>query len=147
MTGTQDRTVRAPGFRLNINEDMIARLVHTFYARIRKDPALGPIFNAKVEDWDVHLAKLCDFWSSVILMTGRYKGKPVPAHVALPDIRPTHFARWLHLFRQTARETCEAEAAELFIAKAEKIAESLQLAISFHKGEMTITPPVQTRPQ
>jgi len=110
---------------------------------VRRDPALGPIFNRVVRDWDDHLAKLCDFWSSVTLMTGRFKGAPMAVHAQLPDIRPTHFARWLHLFRQTAEAVCPPEAAALFVAKSEIIAESLQLGIAAHRGAW---PPPQLRP-
>jgi hemoglobin len=62
-----------PGVAVDIDEAMIHRLVHAFYAKVRLDPALGPIFNREIGDgWDHHLAKLCDFWSSVMLMTGRF---------------------------------------------------------------------------
>ena len=141
MTAPETRIQQAPGRTCGVSEEIIRQLVHTFYGRVRIDPALGPIFNKAIEDWDGHLAKLCDFWSSITLTSGRYKGQPVPAHTALPEIRPTHFARWLHLFRQTANEVCPPEAADLFIGKAEKIAESLQLAIAIDRGELTIRPP------
>lgn len=134
-----DRRV-GPGVSVGITEAMIHELVHGFYGRIRSDPALGPIFNRTIDDWDVHLAKMCDFWSSVLLMTGRFKGAPMAAHARLPDIRPTHFARWLHLFRQTAEELCPAEAAALFVTKSEMIAQSLQLGIAVARGEL---PPVR----
>lgn len=127
----------APGGPLGVDEAMIRRLVHAFYAKVRRDPALGPIFNPVIGDhWDAHLAKLCDFWSSVVLMTGRFKGSPMAVHVALPDIRPTHFARWLHLFGETADEICPPAAADLFRARAEMIAQSLQLGIAAHRGEL-----------
>lgn len=126
-----------PGVAVDIDEAMIRRLVHAFYARVRLDPALGPIFNREIGDgWDHHLAKLCDFWSSVMLMTGRFKGAPMATHVQLPDIRPTHFARWLHLFRLTAEETCPPAAAELFVRRSEMIAQSLQLGIASSRGEL-----------
>jgi hemoglobin len=112
-----------------IDEAMIERLVHTFYARVREDAVLGPIFDSKVEDWDEHLAKLCDFWSSVALMTGRFAGKPMQAHMGLP-IESAHFERWLELFREAAREVCPAPAAAFFIDRAERIGESLQLGIA-----------------
>jgi hemoglobin len=136
MTADDDDRRRrlAPGYAAGVTEAMIHELVHAFYARVRRDPALGPIFNREVQDWDAHLAKLCDFWSSVTLMTGRFKGAPMAVHSQLPDIRATHFARWLHLFRQTAQETCPPEAAALFIAKAEMIGESLQLGIAARRG-------------
>jgi hemoglobin len=129
------------GVNCGVDETMIRTLVHRFYEKVRKDPALGPIFNDRIEDWDKHLGKLCDFWSSVTLSSGRYKGRPVPAHIGLPDIRATHFARWLELFRETAAECCPPDAAALFVDRAEKIAESLQLAIAFHKGERTFQLP------
>src|SRR3954463_12681400 len=110
-----------PGAQAGIDETLIRTQVHTFYGRVRTHPVLGPIFNAAVEDWDEHLAKLCDFWSSVLLMTGRFKGSPMAAHAARPDIRDEHFALWLALFEEVAREICEPPAADLFIEKAHLI--------------------------
>src|SRR5579871_4818782 len=87
-----------------ITEELIRELVHGFYARIRRDGVLGPIFDRVIgEDWDPHLAKMCDFWSSVMRMTGRYKGNPMLAHMRLKMVRPEHFERWLALFRETQR--------------------------------------------
>jgi hemoglobin len=88
-----------------IDEAMIGRLVRTFYREIRVDPILGPIFNARITNWDDHIEKLCAFWSSVALMSGRYHGQPMQAHVALP-VQRSHFDRWLDLFERTAIETC-----------------------------------------
>jgi hemoglobin len=114
-----------------IDEEMIHALVHGFYGKIRQDEVLGPIFNRAIADWDPHLAKMCDFWSSVMLMTGRFKGNPMIAHIRLKQIRPEHFARWLALFEETARQICAPEIAALFIAKAHTIAKSLQLGMFF----------------
>jgi hemoglobin len=96
---------------------------------------LGPIFNREVEDWDEHLAKLVDFWSSVMLMTGRFKGRPMAAHAALPDITPAHFVRWLALFAETAAEICPPAAAELFAARSRTIGQSLQMGVAVSRGE------------
>ncbi|HEX4095600.1 MAG TPA: group III truncated hemoglobin, partial [Caulobacteraceae bacterium] len=76
------------------------------------------------------------FWSSVMLASGRFRGAPMPAHIRIAEIRPTHFARWLHLFRQAAAEVCPEPAAALFTARAEMIAESLQLGIAASRGEL-----------
>ena len=119
---------------------MIRGLVHGFYDRIRADDVLGPIFSAEIEDWDPHLAKMCDFWSSMLLMTRRYDGRPVPAHVKIPNLDRPHFERWLNLFRHTASELCPPEAAALFIDRAERVAQSLQLSIDFSRG---ILPPLK----
>ena len=109
-----------------------ARLVDRFYAKIRTDPQLGPIFERVVRGkWDTHLEKMRDFWSSVMLTTGRYKGAPVPAHLRIKDIEPRLFDRWLQLFGETCDELFDGEVAEAFRAKAARIAESLKLALFF----------------
>jgi hemoglobin len=145
MTDRQDSSARSaaalrqgPGVAVGVTEPMIHAVVHGFYDQIREDPALGPIFNREIHDgeWDAHLAKMCDFWSSVLLMTGRFKGAPMVVHTRIPDIRGTHFARWLCLFRQTTERLCPPEAAALFVAKSEMIAQSLQLGIAASRGEL-----------
>lgn len=113
-----------------ITEDDIGRLVEAFYSRVRADDRLGPIFESRLEDrWDEHLSKMKLFWSSVLLKTGRYKGKPVPAHTRLSDVHSEDFRIWLRLFRRTADEIFAPEAAELIIGAAERIAQSLWLAM------------------
>jgi hemoglobin len=129
---------KAPGTSVGITEPMIKGLVHAFYARVRIDPLLGPIFNAAIKDWNAHLDKLCAFWSSVTLMTGRYKGTPMKAHAELPNIAPAHFERWLAMFQAVAINTCPAEAAQVFVDRAKRIAESLQLGIALHRGESLV---------
>ena len=115
-----------------ITEDLIRELVHGFYARIRTDEVLGPIFARVIgENWDPHLAKMCDFWSSVMRMTGRYKGNPMVAHMRLKMVRPEHFERWLALFRDAAAEICDTELAAQFVSRAENIARSLQLGMFY----------------
>jgi hemoglobin len=135
----------APGINAGITEATIRNLVHTFYARVRCDPLLGPIFNTRVEDWPAHLEKLCAFWSSVMLMTGRYKGTPMKAHADLPEVAAEHFQRWLALFHVTARETCPDAAAVLFIDRSERIAQSLQLGIALHRGDIPTAAPPSAR--
>jgi hemoglobin len=120
--------------RTGITEEMIGELVTGFYGRVREDALLGPVF-AKVQDWDGHLAKLKDFWSSVVLMTGRYHGSPMRAHLPLTLIGD-HFDRWLDLFEQTAREVCPPAAAALFIDKARRIADSFEMASATVAGRI-----------
>ncbi len=117
--------------RTGIDEPMIAALVHAFYAKVRKDPLLGPVFERAIADWNPHLAKMCDFWSSVMLTSGRYKGNPMIAHMRLKAVTPDHFTRWLELFRETAVEICAPEAAAAFVLRAETIARSLQLGMFY----------------
>jgi len=132
-----------PGAAVGVDEDLIRQVVHGFYARARVDPLIGPVF-ARVPDaeWAAHLAKLCDFWSSVLLATRRFAGRPMQAHAAIPQLAPGHFVRWLELFGETAREVCPPDAAALFVARAEMIAESLQLGLAASRGE---SPPLRRR--
>ena len=111
-----------------LDEDVLRDLVHSFYAKVRRDAVLGPIFAARISDWDPHLERMVAFWSSVALMTGRYHGRPVPAHTPLP-IHGAHFERWLGLFRDTAREVCTPAGAAHVIERAERIARSLHIAV------------------
>ena len=135
----RDPHPNAPGLEAGVTEAMIGELVERFYARVRADEMLGPIFNGAVADWDAHFDKLCAFWSSVTLMTGRYKGTPMPIHAALPGITAVHFDRWLALFRDTVRDVCPPGAAGLFIDRAGRIAQSLEMGIALHKGHMLRT--------
>jgi hemoglobin len=114
----------------DITEPAIAALVERFYAKARRDPMIGPVFNNAVDDWDEHLHKLSDFWSSVMLTTGRYKGNPMAAHLRQP-IEPQFFARWLALWRETTGELFAPEIAARFREKAERIGESLKLALFY----------------
>lgn len=115
-----------------IDEQRLEKLVDRFYARVRADEELGPIFNDAIGDWPEHLEKLTAFWSSIMLTSGRYKGQPVPAHRKhLDRITPELFDRWLGLWKVTTDELMEPSAAAALQAKAGRIAESLQLALFF----------------
>jgi hemoglobin len=121
--------------RTGIDEAMIDELVRTFYGKARQDPLIGPIFESKVHDWEAHYARMCAFWSSVALMSGRYHGQPMAAHMPLPIDTP-HFDRWLEIFATTAREVCPPAAAAYFLERAHRIADSLELGIAFKKREI-----------
>ncbi len=118
-----------------IDEAMIERLVRAFYARIREDAILGPIFDTRIKDWEPHLKRMCAFWSSVVLLTGRYSGQPMRMHAPLP-VDARHFDHWLGLFQETAEAVCPPEAAAHFVFRAKKIAESLELGIASSRGVM-----------
>ena len=120
---------RAPGGPV-LDDETLARLVAAFYAKARVDGALGPVFEAAVDDWPGHLETLAGFWSSVMLTTGRYKGKPLAAHRRhAASMTPAMFTRWLELWGETAREILVPDDAGLIERKAQRIAESLKLAL------------------
>lgn len=130
----RDVTVAERVAATGIDEAMIERLVRTFYGRIRDDALLGPVFAQAIGDWEPHLRKMMDFWSSVALLTGRYDGRPMPAHVRL-DIGREHFDRWLALFADTTAEVCPPAAARFFNDRAHNIARSLLMGVEFMKGQ------------
>ncbi len=66
----------------SIDPASIEKLVATFYGRAREDAVIGPIFAEAVQDWDHHIAQIAAFWSSVILKTGNYEGRPMAPHLA-----------------------------------------------------------------
>jgi hemoglobin len=112
--------------RLRISEAMIEQLVRRFYERVRADQRLGPIFESALgRDWEPHLLKMMDFWSSLMLTTGRYSGQPMQVHAALKGVVPADFEVWLRLFETTAKEVC-GEAAGAFLFKAQRVADSLK---------------------
>ena len=115
-----------------VSEEDICGLVDAFYAKVRLDPELGPIFaHAIPGDWQPHLNKMYAFWSSVMLTSGRYKGNPVAKHLAVEGITLQLFERWLALFDETCAELFDDRLRAEFNAKAARIAESLKLALFY----------------
>src|SRR5512139_1838808 len=114
------------------DEDDLQVLIPAFYARVRRDPLIGPIFNGAIDDWDVHLEKLVAFWSSVMLTSGRYKGNPMIAHLKhKAALTPDMFDLWLAIWAETTADLLPAGKAAALQAKARRIAESLKLALWF----------------
>lgn len=135
MTQTERRAAVVADIvtRTGIDEAMIDHLVRTFYAKVREDALLGPVFDARIDDWELHLQRMCAFWSSVALMSGRYHGQPMEKHLPLP-VDARHFDRWLALFTETAEEACPPAAAAHFIERAKRVAQSLELGIATQNG-------------
>jgi len=106
----------------------IERLVDAFYDRVRVHPTLGPVFEAAVDDWPAHKATLVDFWSSIELKTGRYRGNPMARHRGHP-IDSAHFVDWLALWEVTAAEVLSPAAAARMHEHARRIAGSLMYGL------------------
>ena len=118
--------------REGVDRVFIGRLVREFYRRVRQDDRLGPIFAREITgDWEPHLEKMTDFWCSVILKTRSYHGRPVPAHVKLKGVTEGDFDIWLSIFADTAGDLCDPDTARVFIERAQRIAQSLKLAMFF----------------
>lgn len=122
----------AEAIALGVKPAVIDALVRDFYAEVRADPLLGPVFAARIMDWEPHLELMGAFWCSVMLRTGGYHGRPMPKHASLP-VDARHFDRWLTLFEASALRACP-KAAHLFVERARRIAESLELGIAGARG-------------
>ncbi len=116
-----------------VTDEGIRQLLDLFYGQVRHDPQLGPVFASAVgktdADWAPHLARLADFWSSVMLRSGRYHGDPFSTHLRLPNLEPAMFDRWLTLFGETCDKVCEPDVASAFRERAERIARSLRMGL------------------
>ena len=102
------------------NRNDISILVDKFYAKIRKDELLGPIFTGHIskEKWPEHLSKLTDFWETKLFGIPKFQGNPSLAHINVDKnlnytVKRTHFDRWLQLWFETIDELYEGELATM----------------------------------
>ncbi len=113
-----------------ITEENIRMLVDRFYARIRQDPQLAPIFNNAIgetsAEWTAHLQRMYDFWSSIMLASRRYHGNPMKKHLDLPPFEERLFDRWLELFSTVANEIFNDGIADSFTGKSRNIARNFR---------------------
>jgi len=115
-----------------ISEERIRAVVVEFYRRTRLDDQLGPVFETHVEDWDHHLERMTDFWSSALLRSGRYSGNPLQRHRIISGLKAEHFDRWVALFGATARDLCSASEAEAFLVRARRMRDAMTMALRLH---------------
>ena len=124
-----------------LDESLLATLVDHFYEKVRRDPDIGPIFNAAVDDWDEHKRLLTSFWASVALRAGSYRGNPMAAHRPHP-IQARHFDRWLELWRETCGEELDEANAAQMLDYAQRIGRSLKFGLGLHPEGRTFGVPV-----
>ena len=120
-----------------LDEAMVRAVVNDFYRKARLDEVIGPVFNRVIpdEDWPAHLDKITAFWSSMLLGTANYDGRPMPKHLAIGDLADRHFARWLGLFKETVDELCPPAVAALFVDRAERIGHNFRLRLAQYRGQ------------
>lgn len=126
---------RAHALSIGIDANFIALLVDRFYAAIRADDMLGPIFAGRVTDWPPHLARMNRFWRSVLHNSGEFSGNPMVKHMAITGLTAAHFDRWLTLFYSTLDEIeSHPQATQLVANKARTIANSLLTGIEIQRS-------------
>ena len=119
--------------KIESRED-VSFLVRAFYAKIREDALLGPIFNGIITDWEKHLELLTDFWETNLFYERKYFGNPLHAHVEVDKksghaINELHFGTWLNLWFQTIEEHFEGEIADTTKNRARAMGTFLHLNI------------------
>lgn len=125
---------KAAAEQIGVDADYIDHLVESFYAKIRADSLLGPIFAERITDWPTHLARMKAFWRSVLHNSGEFAGNPMLKHQAIPGLERRHFSRWLELFYLTLREAePTSEASALVAGRARMIADSLLTGIAMQR--------------
>jgi hemoglobin len=123
---------------MGIDAAYISSFVDHFYARVRDDELLGPIFAEHIADWTAHLEQMKRFWRSVLHNSGEFTGNPMRKHVAIDGLEERHFTRWLNLFRETLRDRERvAEATDHVGSKARTIAESLLMGIKLQRDGLS----------
>jgi hemoglobin len=124
---------------LPLDRSSVHTLVHQFYAEVRADPVLGPVFDNAIGDrWDAHLARMVEFWSTTMLGTHSFQGNVFGTHMALQGVEPDHFRRWLGMFFATTERLFAPEIAHEFQLVGKRIAASLQYG---YFGEVVVAEP------
>jgi len=111
-----------------ITVEKIREMVELFYTRTQQDAMLGPIFSARVQDWDAHYEKMTRFWSSAAIRAGTYSGRPIEAH-QFGGLTKAHFGRWVELFTRTANDVFNERDAGVFVNLGQKMASSIAMRI------------------
>lgn len=126
---------RAEAQAIGVDEAHVDDFVEAFYAKVRADAVLGPIFAARIVDWGPHLVRMKAFWRSILLNSGEYSGNPMRMHLAIPGLEEAHFIRWLDLFYATLADLGKGDAAQRLVGdKARMIADSLLTGIALHRS-------------
>ncbi len=124
-----------PGPIDHLDREALYLLVCTFYEQVRADAMLQPVFDLKIaaDAWPVHLQRMTDFWSSVLLGSQTYVGQPMVKHAALAEVVPgfgaAHFEHWLELFDGTVRGLFVAELADEIMLRARNMGAGLLRAV------------------
>jgi hemoglobin len=122
----------------------ISKLLHHFYADVRQDPLIGPIFNAKIKDWKHHLEIITSFWATLIGGPRTY-GRAMPMKHLPLGLREEHFERWLFLWQANCRAQLPSDIAREMSDLAQHIAHKLRKILCI-SNESAITARIGPEP-
>lgn len=130
--------------RFPITREQIETVVKRFYARVRKNPTIGPVFLESLTDareiWGPHEAKIAGFWANAILHERSYDGNPMMIHSGISALRPEMFDVWLDLFTDTLRQTLPEPTAAAWEALARRIGRGLRMGVENASTDPTMPP-------
>lgn len=104
------------------SEEDVRQLVGVFYGKVRQDELLAPVFEPVIgNNWEHHLERMTDFWSTLLLYTRKFSDDPLTKHLPLA-LTKEHFDRWISLFHGTVDELFDGQIAENAKSRANSIA-------------------------
>lgn len=124
--------------RIPVSVDQIRSVVTQFYARVRLNPDLGPVFAAHVTDWQPHEDKIVLFWRNALLLDRGYDGNPMQAHAAAGNVETRHFGIWLSLFDAVLAKELPPHLAQAWSALAHRIGRGLSYGLPRPCGMATV---------
>lgn len=116
-----------------LTEPQVRSVLKAFYADVREDPVLGPVFAAVIapDGWDMHLEKVVRFWLTALSIQPGYRGRDfMPAHLRHRNIRAEHAPHWLKLFERTVVRHCSAVQSEALMAVAAAMMENILIGLA-----------------
>jgi hemoglobin len=131
--------------RIGGHEGILNLLCH-FYADVRQDPLIGPIFNAQIKDWEEHLKIIASFWETLVGGPRTY-ARPMPMKHLPLRLREEHFERWLFLWQANCRAQLPTDLAREMIDLAHHIADKLHLILGISDNGLGSLHPVSNIPQ
>jgi hemoglobin len=103
----------------------ILNLLRHFYADVRQDPVIGPIFSVQIKDWKEHLETIASFWETIIGGPRSY-ARPMPMKHLPLQLRDEHLERWLFLWQANCRAQLPADIAREMIDLSQHIGGKLR---------------------
>ena len=120
--------------RFPITADEIDVVVTAFYARVREDETLAPVFFQSLPPepsvWVAHEEKIAAFWRNAILFERSYNGNPQKVHAERDAVEAEHFAVWLALFDEVLKEKLRPEQAAAWSDLAHRIGRGLKMGVA-----------------
>jgi hemoglobin len=128
-----------------VTEENLEIFLKAFYDAVQEDDLIGPVFTNRIgtteEDWAPHMIRVNQFWCSLLLAKGQFKGKMVPIHNQIPGLQTEHFKRWMEIFTPIVNAHYAISPALDLIIKAQTVMRTLHkgyTALQRHKAEQAL---------